>query len=233
MVEDELADRGATAEFDAVLREAAAVMGLDLPAERRAAMGVHLELVLAANRQFNLTRITSPADAAAKHYADSLSLLLLPEVASADRLRLLDVGTGAGFPAIPLAIARPTWRVTAIDGTGKKARFVAEAAVALGLKQVRAVHARAADLVRREAGRYDLVVLRAVAKLDEGIGEAHGLVRPGGLMVFYKTATMAAEEEERGREVAAAHGLRMLDPVSVDVPSPQGVMHRRLVCFRR
>jgi len=232
MTQDVSANTEAKAEFDAVLREALAGMGLDLLAEQRAAMWAHLELVLAANRQFNLTRITSLADAAVKHYADSLSLLLVPEVAAADRLRLLDVGTGAGFPAVPLAIARLAWRITAIDGTGKKARFVGEAAATLGLKHVRAVHARAADLARREAGQYDVVMLRAVAKLDEGIGEAHRLVKPNGLLVFYKTAAMDAAEWERGQAAAAAHGLQMLDSVDVDVPSPQEVMHRRLVCLR-
>ena len=127
--------RNASAEhdrFDRALDEAADRIGVPTTAAQRSAMGHHFALMVEANRRFNLTRITTPVEAAIKHYADSLTLLTCPDIAAAAPITLLDVGTGAGFPAIPLAIVCPAWQVAAIDGTGKKARFVAESAAGLG-----------------------------------------------------------------------------------------------------
>jgi len=138
--------------FSTALTNAAGALGLRLEEHHLARMWRHFELVVEANRRFNLTRITAPADAALKHYADSLALLATRWVDSDRPLSVLDVGTGAGFPAVPLAIVCERWGVMAIDGTGKKARFVAEAAAVLGLANLEARHTRAADLARA-AGR--------------------------------------------------------------------------------
>jgi len=139
--------------FDAALCRAVAALGLAVDQGQRARMYAHFRRVIEANRVFNLTRITAPADAAVQHYADSLSLLAAPWIDAGGPLTVLDVGTGAGFPAIPLAIVCCHWDITAIDGTGKKARFVAETAAALKLTNVRAGHARAADLACGWAGQ--------------------------------------------------------------------------------
>lgn len=208
-------------------------LGLTLVASQVTLLWTHFERVVAANRQFNLTRITTPAEAAVRHYADSLSLLTLPGIGRNRKLNLLDVGTGAGFPAVPLAIVCPAWRITAIDGVGKKVRFVAQTAEALGLKNIEARHARAADLARELPGRFDLVVLRAVTKLGPGLAEVSPLVRPGGRIVFYKTATMLAEEMEAGRRKAEALALKMRVPVDIDVPAGGEHLHRRFIICER
>ena len=220
-------------QFEAALAAAMIPLGLPLAASQVTLLWTHFERVVEANRHFNLTRITTPAEAAVKHYADSLSLLTLPGIGRNRKLSLLDVGTGAGFPAVPLAIVCPAWRITAIDGAGKKVRFVAETAEALGLKNLEARHARAADLARELPGRFDLVVLRAVTKLAAGLAEVAPLARPGGRIVFYKTATMFVEELEAGRRKAESLGLKMCTPVDIDVPAGDEDLHRRFIICER
>jgi 16S rRNA (guanine527-N7)-methyltransferase len=221
------------AQFDAALMAALKPLGLDLDRRHMDLMRRHFERVVEANRRFNLTRITTPAEAAVKHYADSLSLLALPGIGRNRKLTLLDVGTGAGFPAVPLAVVCPAWRITAIDGAGKKVRFVAETVGALGLKNIEARHARAADLAKELPGRFDLVVLRAVTKLAAGLAEVKPLIRSGGRIVFYKTATMFVEELEAGRRKAESLGLKMCTPVDIVVPAGSEDLHRRFIICER
>jgi len=208
-------------------------MGLRVDRAQRIIMWAHFQYVLEANRQFNLTRITTPVDAAVKHYADSLSLLCVPGIHAAGPLAVLDVGTGAGFPAVPLAILCREWQIIAIDGTAKKVRFVAETVAALGLANVEARQVRAADLGRQVGGTFDLVVLRAVAKLAAGLDEVHGVVRPGGEVILYKTAGIARDELAQGDRTARNLGLQPLDPVDVSVPSPEGAILRRFIRYGR
>jgi 16S rRNA (guanine527-N7)-methyltransferase len=217
--------------FDATLLTACAAAGLEVDEPTRRRMFAHYELVTAVNRQFNLTRITTPADAAVKHYADSLTLLAIPGLG--DSLEVLDVGTGAGFPAVPLAMVRPQWTVTAIDGTGKKIRFVAESAGQLGLSNVEAIHARAADLAQAGRRQWDLVLLRAVTQLAPGLKEVHRLVKAGGRVVFYKTASTEPTELHQGHAAAAQYGFVEEEAVDLVLPAPDGPLARRLVVYRR
>jgi len=219
--------------FDAALREACGALGVEAVPEDRARMYAHFREMVKANEQFNLTRITAPAEAAVKHYADSLALLAAPWLDVNRPLNVLDVGTGAGFPGIPLAIARPHWRITAIDGTGKKARFAAEVAATLKLDNVEVLHCRAADLVRSRAGTFDLVLLRAVGKIGPGLRETHRLARPGGAVVFYKTAGIKAGEISEGRGTAERLGLQEMNPFRISLPTPEGPLCRQLIGYRR
>ncbi|HSW45820.1 MAG TPA: 16S rRNA (guanine(527)-N(7))-methyltransferase RsmG [Phycisphaerae bacterium] len=221
------------AEFEAALVAATRSFGLRLDAAQQTAMWIHFERMVEANRRFNLTRITGETDAAVKHYADSLSLLAVPGIERTSSLQVVDVGTGAGFPAVPLSIVCPTWKMTAIDGTGKKVRFVAEAAEALGLRNLLARHARGAELALELPGRFDLVLLRAVGKMAASLAEVRPLVRPGGKVVFYKTTTMPEEELADGCKKAAALGCRLLDPVDIELPAGNECLHRRFVVFER
>jgi len=111
------------------------------------------------------------------------------------------VGTGGGLPAVPLAIVRGFWHVTALDGTGKKVRFVADSADALGLSNLRAVHARAADLARQGAAAFGLALVRAVGRIEQVLPEVWPLLIRGGSVVFYKS-DKAEQEIDRARKVA-------------------------------
>lgn len=196
-------------------------------------MLAHYGRLTEANRHFNLTRITSPADAAAKHYVDSLTLLKAEWFDTGRGMKVLDVGTGAGFPAIPLAIMCLAWDVTAIDGTGKKARFVADVAGELGLSNLEARQIRAADLGKELPGTFDLVLLRAVAPIARGLGETHRLIAPGGSVVFYKTVNMDETELAEGIAAAKRLGLRRSVSFNITVPTSDEPLGRRLIRFER
>lgn len=219
--------------FAAALITAVKSIGLDLDAEQVADMYRHYRLMVAANRRFNLTRITAPAEAAVKHYADSLAPLVDPRYADDRPLAVLDVGTGAGFPAVPLAIVRPRWRITAIDGTGKKARFVADAARALGLENLEAAHYRAAALARKRPASFDLVLIRAVGNLAAGLKETHRLPRPGATIVFYKTANLNPAERRQGRDTADHLGLRPQEDCDLTLAGPDGPLIRKLLRYEK
>ncbi len=217
--------------FDDALMRACGAIGVSPSKEQRARMFEHFRRVIETNRHFNLTRITSPADAAAKHYADSLVLLATAWVQPEQPTHVLDVGTGAGFPAVPLAIMCPRWQITAVDGTGKKARFVAETATVLGLANLRAIHSRGEDLARKGGGPFDVIVVRAVGKIAEVLHGLRALINPGTSLVFYKTDKMEPAELSDGICQAGRLGLLPAEPFGIELPSPDGVMCRRLIRF--
>lgn len=221
------------AAFDGALATAVEALGLRVGQPERERMWRHFQMVVEANRRFNLTRITAPAEAAVKHYADALTLLRASELRLPAAPRVLDVGTGAGFPAIPLAIVCPAWRITAIDGTGRKAAFVAACAAELQLNRVSALHSRAAELAREAGAAFDLVLLRAVARLEAGLNEVHRLVPPGGWIVFYKTRDLSAEEHRPAAAAARRLGFQEQPHVDLTLPLGDALLRRRLVVYRR
>ncbi len=223
------------AAFAAGLEGGLDAIGVTCSPGERELMWRHLQLAVQANRQFNLTRITSPGDAAVKHYVDSLTLLAPMSPLGgvrAEKRTVLDVGTGAGYPAIPLAIVCRDWFVTAIDGTGKKARFVERCAAELGLENVRAVHARAAELARQREEVFDLVLLRAVTQIEAGLAEVRPLASPGGQIVFYKTPSIEAGELQAARHGARKLGLHGPKVAAVQLRAGAETIERRLVVYQ-
>jgi len=217
--------------FDVALRDATAAIGLHIGEPQRLLMWSHFGRVVEASRRFNLTRITDPVDAAVKHYTDSLALLACPGYDADRPMTVLDVGTGAGYPAVPLAIVCESWRVTAIDGTGKKARFVSQAAAALGLDHLTARQVRAGDLIRQSTTRFDLILLRAVGRIDAGLRQVYQLVEPGGSIVFYKTPGMDGEELKQGFEFARSVGLVQKPHFDLMLTLQDETIPRRLVRY--
>lgn len=155
----------------------------------------YYELLIEKNRVMNLTAITEMADVIDKHFIDSLMLAQKYEALRSDRLFCIDVGTGAGFPGIPLKIAFPQLKIVLLDSLNKRVGFLNEVIEILGLKEISAVHGRAEDLGRspeyRE--RFDLCVSRAVANLSTLSEYCMPFVRVGGLFVSYKSGK--AEQE--------------------------------------
>lgn len=148
------------------------------------------------NRSVNLTRITGEAEFNLKHVADSLTIFqFFPELLTAG-FRIADIGCGAGFPSLILALAAPNLELTAIDSIGKKVNFVARAAELLGLTNLHTVHGRAVELNRQTAFRnqFDIVTARAVAPSPKIYGETKNFIRNNGRFIFYKTPSQAAEE---------------------------------------
>lgn len=192
---------------EAIEREVAAgaaALGVPVSAEALTAMGRFAEMLAAWNERINLTAITTPEDVARKHFVDSLSLLR--SLDESDGLQVVDVGSGAGFPGLVLAMARPGWRVLLLDAMGKRIAFLREAIEATGLANVEAVHLRAEDAGRRPELRegFDVATARAVAGLPVLAEYCLPLVRVGGWFLAMK----AREAEE---EVAAAeHAIAVL-----------------------
>jgi 16S rRNA (guanine527-N7)-methyltransferase len=198
----------------------AAMLGLALDDAQLDQFRRFRDLLLDANTHINLTAITDPAEVMTRHYLDSLTCLLAVEPAQRARpLRLLDVGSGAGFPAIPLAIAFPDWRVTSLEATGKKARFQQEAAAALGLENVTVLTGRAEELARQpeHRGRYDLVTARAVAALPTLLEYCCPLAHVGGRVIAPKKGDLA-DEIAAGVRAASLLGAKLLVPITVTIP---------------
>lgn len=165
-------------------RLVAGVADLELPLATREidALLAYVALLAKWNRAYNLTAIRDPARMVTHHLLDSLAIL--PHLPAAPALRVLDVGSGAGLPGIPLAIARSGWQVDLVDPVHKKAAFTTQAALELGLANVRSHAARVEDL--RPQAPYDLIVSRAFADLATFVAAAARHLAPGGSLVALK-----------------------------------------------
>ncbi|GAP96017.1 16S rRNA (guanine(527)-N(7))-methyltransferase RsmG [Leptolyngbya sp. NIES-2104] len=144
------------------------------------------ELVLQGNQQQNLTRITEPVDFWEKHLWDSLRGVF-PKVTGSN-LSAIDIGTGAGFPGIPMAIARSDWKITLLDSTRKKVNFLQDSTKALGLTNVRSMVDRVEQVGQSSGHReaYDLATIRAVAAASVCAEYALPLLKIGGIAVLYR-----------------------------------------------
>ena len=182
------------------------------------------ERMLQVNAVMNLTTITEPRELILRHYIDSLTLL--PHIPNG--AHVLDVGCGAGFPCLPLCIARPDLHVTALDSTAKKITYVAGTAELLALDNLQAISGRAEELAAPEQPlreHFDIVVSRAVARLNV-LGElCLPFLRVDGTLLAMKGSKAKEEMEEFAKGVALLGGdpMQLIDctitpPPSEDVP---------------
>ncbi len=198
------------------LADGAAALGLALTPDQLDRFARYCAALIDWNRRVNLTAITDPIDVARKHFLDSLSVLSACEMRAGDRL--IDVGSGAGFPGLPIRIARPDLQVTLLEATRKKCEFLQHVVAALDLSDVAIVNARAEDAARDAAHRerYDWALARAVADLATLIEYLLPFVRVGGRVAAQKSGEVEAEVERAGAALAALGGrLQRVAPVSV------------------
>ena len=181
-----------TAEFDV----ACETLGLSLSDEERQRLGAYLALLLETNKQFNLTAIKEPAAAWMRHILDSLSLLPFLHSAS----RVIDVGSGGGLPGLPLAICCPDTEFVLLEATGKKAKFLQNAASSLGLTNVKVVNDRAEVVGKQGAHRqrYDIAIARAVGPMRVLLEYTLPLVRIDGHVLAMKGRRMEEELNDAG-----------------------------------
>ena len=204
------------------LVDGARTLGVSLTAEQQAAFQLYYEELIAWNAKFNLTAITDYEQVLIRHFLDSLSCLLAQEAKAALYRaggRMVDVGSGAGFPGIPLKLVCPTGRFTLLEATGKKVGFLEHLIGRLGLRTVTAVKARAEELARDPSHReqYDLALSRAVAELPVVVEYTLPFCKVGGWAIAQKGEAGAAEAWTAEKAISLLGGeLRRV--VQVELP---------------
>ena len=210
--------------MEEILTSGFAQLDLPLPDGAAERFQAYYELLNERNKVMNLTAITGEAETARLHLLDSLALLPAAEL---DGCSLLDVGTGAGFPGVPLKIAEPSIRLTLLDSQAKRIRFLDEVIAVLGLTDTETVLSRAEEAPARFREHFDIACARAVTRLDALAELCLPLVRVGGVFVAMKGP--AAEEELREAETAIrVLGGSVRELVSCPVPGTD-VTHRAIV----
>lgn len=187
-------------------------MGISISERQADALLRYRDMVLEANKKFNLTAITDDKDFVIKHLIDSLvAVNEIPKCAS-----LCDIGAGAGFPSMPLAIVRDDVHVTALDSTAKKMSFVAESAKTLGIKNLNTVIGRAEEQ-NSHFNKFDVVTARAVSALPILLELSMPLLKVGGLFLAYKT-----DESELASSTSALKILNAKHVRTISTELPNG-----------
>lgn len=164
----------------------------------------YMDLLIEWNEKMNLTAITEPSEIIQKHFIDSLTILNRIE----DNQKIVDVGTGAGFPGIPLSIMNPTLKITLVDSLNKRLIFLQEVINRLGLKNVEIVHARAEDFGQNKNYRekFDVATSRAVANLSTLSEYLLPLVKINGKCICMKAADADVEIEDAKKAIEVLGG---------------------------
>jgi 16S rRNA (guanine527-N7)-methyltransferase len=193
-----------SADWSRLIIDGAASWGIALEMDHVRLFARHAEELLKWNAVTNLTAITDPADIARNHFLDSLA----PAGLVAPGSDLLDVGTGGGFPGLPLHILVPGVRTTLLDAVRKKVSFLRHVVRVLDLKCIEAVHARVEQLARQpgHARRYDVIFSRAFSAVPPFVKAVLPLLKPRGRVVALKGRVSPAELEEL-RNTAAGESL--------------------------
>lgn len=205
--------------------------GIGLSAVQQDLLVRHLRLVVERNRTLNLTRIDGMHDGLVLHVLDSLlGLRVLSAAEIPSQPKLVDVGSGAGFPGIPLCIATG-WDTLLIDSVGKKVSACQEFVDSLRIAdRVRCEHVRVEELSRESPARFDLVTMRALSRLAVLLEYASPLLPTGGLLLAYK-GRPSDEELEQAHMVEGVVGMSLVSRETFQLPEQYG--QRELLLYRK
>jgi 16S rRNA (guanine527-N7)-methyltransferase len=179
-----------------LLKSSASELGIKLQCHQLEQFDEFAYLLVQANRSLNLTRITEPDDIVTNHFLDSLLFLNAMDIHP--KARVIDIGTGAGFPGIPMKIVRPDLNMTLMDATSKKIRFISSAIEQLSLENVHPIYGRAEELAREESHReqYDIACARALSEMKALVELCLPLVKIGGHLIASKSVDIDEEIKE-------------------------------------
>lgn len=212
------------------LQSKAEQLGIRLSEKQLEQFQSYYERLIEKNKVMNLTAITEYEEVVDKHFVDSI-LLGSVKVLSGKK-RVIDVGTGAGFPGIPLKIVYPELEITLLDSLNKRVKFLNEVIEELGLTGIQAVHSRAEDLAQDAAHRqqYDICVSRAVANLATLSEYCIPFVKQGGYFISYKS-TQIEEELKQAKKAVQVLGGTLEQVETVQIPGT--TIERQFVMIRK
>ena len=194
---------------------------MGLPTEGIPALIRYGELLVEKNKVMNLTAITEPHDVATLHFLDSVAMLSLADLKGK---KMADIGTGAGFPGMPLRIVEPSLRLTLLDSLNKRIDFLKEVCADLGLNDVECIHGRAEEFAANHREDYDIVTSRAVANLQMLSELCLPLVKVGGYFLSMK-AVDSEEEVNAAKNAIKTLGGQIEKVVDYAIPGTD-VQHR-------
>ncbi|MCH5267555.1 MAG: 16S rRNA (guanine(527)-N(7))-methyltransferase RsmG [Lachnospiraceae bacterium] len=212
-----------------LLKEICEKIEINITEEQCGQFELFYQFLLEKNKVMNLTAITEKNDVVMKHFIDSIYIL---RNISLSGKKIIDVGTGAGFPGIPLSIMVPDAQFVLLDSLNKRVRFLDEASEICKITSVEAIHSRAEDAARDENYRekFDFVLSRAVANMSTLLEYCSPFVKVGGQFISYKSGQV--DEELK----AARHAEKMLNckyMKSIDFVLPDTDMERKLVIYEK
>ena len=202
----------------------AGLQDLQLPTAGVDALMQYADALLETNKVMNLTAITDPADVATLHFLDSAALMKLADFSGK---RVVDVGTGAGFPGMPLRIREPSIRLTLLDSLGKRIHFLQGVCDQLGFADVACVHARAEEFAAQHRESFDIATSRAVASLPLLAELSLPLVKVGGYFLPMKAVDSDEELSSAARAISILGG-RLKEVKDYRIPGTE-VTHRLVV----
>lgn len=199
------------------LRSGAQELGIELGDDQLTRLDRFAEFLVEANKLFNLTRITQPDEIVTSHYLDSLTCLAAFE--PSDGAKVIDVGSGPGFPGMPIKIARPDLSVVLLEATRKKADFISEAIRLLDLSDASALNDRAEEIGRDKAHRekYDIAYARALSEMKVVAELCLPLVKVGGVVVAQKSSDID-EELASARPIIGQIGGQIREIKQITIP---------------